>query len=136
VLALAGADRADEFDRDENEGLLTAEEVTTLDLRGVDLVVLSACQTGVAGTVAREGRLGLTRAFHLAGARAVIASLWPVDDDATATWMERFYAARAAGVVSAGEAVGRASREMIAARRAAGLDTHPFTWAAFTPSGD
>jgi CHAT domain-containing protein len=136
VLALSGADRAGELDGDENEGLLTAEEVATLDLRGVDWVVLSACESGVADTWAREGRLGLTRAFHLAGAHAVIASLWPIDDDATVALMARLYAARAAGVTSAGEAMRRASCDVIAARRAAGLDTHPFAWAAFTPSGD
>jgi CHAT domain-containing protein len=136
VLALSGADRAGEFDGDENEGLLTAEEVATLDLRGVDWVVLSACESGVAETWAREGRLGMTRAFHQAGAHAVIASLWPIDDDATVALMARLYAARAAGVTSAGEAMRRASCDVITARRAAGLDTHPFAWAAFTPSGD
>jgi CHAT domain-containing protein len=136
VLALSGADRAGELDGDENEGLLTAEEVATLDLRGVDWVVLSACESGVAETWAREGRLGMTRAFHQAGAHAVIASLWPIDDDATVALMARLYAARAAGVTSAGEAMRRASCDVITARRAAGLDTHPFAWAAFTPSGD
>lgn len=135
-LALAGASHAREHERDENEGLLTAEEVTTLDLRGTDWVVLSACQSGVADVWNREGRLGMTRAFHLAGARSVIASQWPVDDESTREWMIALYAARREGAVAAGDAIQRASRSILASRRTDGRSTHPFYWAAFTASGD
>jgi hypothetical protein len=90
LLALANANHAREHAVDENEGLLTAEEVATLDLRGVDWVVLSACQSW-----GREGVLGMQRAFRLAGARAMIASQWSVDDDATREWIRALYEARA-----------------------------------------
>jgi hypothetical protein len=135
VLALAGANAAADSD-DENEGLLTANEVATLDLRGTEWVVLSACESGVAENWNREGVLGLTRAFRLAGARAVIASQWAVDDDATSEWMTALHRARARGATGAGRAMQEASREILRARRADGRTTHPFYWAAFTATGD
>ncbi len=134
-LALAGANRPPSETRDENEGLLTAEEITTLDLRGTDWVVLSACQSGVAPVWAHEGVLGMRRAFQLAGARAVIASQWPVADQATHEWMSALYDARAAGL-QASAAVRAASRAMLAARRRDGRVTNPFYWAAFTATGE
>ncbi len=136
LLALAGANRAREHDRDENEGLLTAEEVSTLDLRDTEWVVLSACQSAAGSVVARQGLSGMTRAFHLAGVPVVIASQWAVDDDATRDWMTRLYRARREGAKTAAEAMQRASRDILRARRAAGQGTHPFAWAAFTASGD
>lgn len=135
VLALAGANDAAGA-ADENEGLLTAEEVATLDLRGTEWVVLSACESGVAASWNREGVLGLTRAFRLAGARAVIASQWAVDDDATCEWMAALHRARARGATGAGAAMRQASREVLRARRADGRGTHPYYWAAFTATGD
>jgi CHAT domain-containing protein len=133
-LALAGANHAADRDRDDNEGFLTAEEVSTMDLRGTEWVVLSACQSGVAAAWEREGMLGMRRAFRMAGARAVIASQWPVDDVATLEWMTALYRARATGR-STGAAIQKASRDVLAARRAQRRNTHPFYWAAFRASG-
>jgi CHAT domain-containing protein len=85
-LALAGANARPE------QGLLSAEEVASLDLRGCELAVLSACETGLGKGAAGEGLLGLQRAFAAAGARAVVVSLWRVSDPATSVLMEEFYA--------------------------------------------
>ncbi len=72
------------------DGFLRLHEIYNLRLNA-DLVVLSACQTGLGKEVRGEGLIGLTRGFMYAGAPRVIASLWQVDDAATAELMKRFY---------------------------------------------
>jgi CHAT domain-containing protein len=132
-LALAGANRRQAGDED---GILTAEEIATLNLDGVEWAVLSACDSGVGRVGSHEGVFGLRRAFRIAGVRTVIMSLWAVDDEAAREWMTALYRARLNDGMSTAEAVRRANLDILAARRARGESVHPAFWAAFLASGD
>lgn len=109
------------------DGPLTLDELRALQLP-VRLVALSACETGLSRLAPGDEVLGLVRAFTLAGADAVLATLWPVDDAACAGLVACFYAALRAGAGPA-QALQRAQAEAAAAGR------HPFLWAAFTLHG-
>jgi len=74
-----------------NDGILTAEEISFLDLSGVELIVLSACDTGLGKLSNLEGVNGLQRAFKLAGANKLIMSLWKVPDKEAAEFFDYFY---------------------------------------------
>jgi CHAT domain-containing protein/Tfp pilus assembly protein PilF len=86
-LVFAGANKTSTPGR----GILTGEALVDLDLSGLELAVLSACETGLGDMAGGEGTFGLQRAFHLAGTRDVVASLWKVPDRATAALMALFY---------------------------------------------
>ena len=73
-----------------DDGRLTAAEIAQLDLRGLDMVVLSACQTGL-GEITGDGVFGLQRGFKKAGAQTIVMSLWKVDDDVTTEFMTNFF---------------------------------------------
>ncbi|MEO7791858.1 MAG: CHAT domain-containing protein [Vicinamibacterales bacterium] len=115
----------------QENGLLQAWEIFEQLRIAADLVTLSACETALGSDVAGEGLIGLTRAFHYAGARTVLASLWRVADDSTADLMTKFYAHLQAGVAK-DAALRRAQLDAIARPTTA----VPFHWAAFTLSGD
>jgi CHAT domain-containing protein len=89
MLVLADANHTREAPDD---GFLTAEEMLDLDLAGTELVVLSACESGVGEVVNGEGVFGMRRALALAGARPQVISLWKVSDPGTAKLMQLFYA--------------------------------------------
>jgi CHAT domain-containing protein/tetratricopeptide (TPR) repeat protein len=116
------------------DGRLEVHEVFGLSL-AADLVVLSACQTGLgsgalADVPAGDEWVGLTRAFLHAGAQHVVATLWPVEDWATAALMERFY--------GDGDVAGEPARALAAAQRAlltTPTTAHPFYWAGFVAVG-
>src|SRR5215510_3383887 len=98
----------------------------------VDLVVLSACNTGLGKEVKGEGLIGLTRGFMYAGARGVVASLWKVDDDATAELMKHFYAA----MFQKGLTPAAALRDAQLALRSRKRWESPYYWAAFVIQGE
>ncbi len=132
-LACAGANR---HAADGEDGVLTAQEIAALDLRGVQWAVISACESGSGAVQLGEGVLGVRRAFAAAGARTTITSLWPVRDDATARWMRAAYGARVLEGRDTAAAMQAACRAVLRDRRAHGLSTHPAAWAAFVAAGD
>lgn len=135
-LALAGANHRSAAADLEDDGVLTAGEITGLNLGGVEWAVLSACDTGLGSIATGEGVLGLQRAFRVAGAATVIMSLWPVDDDATRAWMQELYRARLIDRHNTADATRSAMQTTLAQRRQSGQSTHPFYWAGFVASGD
>jgi CHAT domain-containing protein len=113
------------------DGFLRAHEVFNLRL-SADLVVLSACQTGLGKEVRGEGLVGLTRGFMYAGSPRVVVSLWSVSDVATAELMERFYKGMLVGKLRPAAALRSAEVAMWKQKRWAA----PFYWAAFTLQGE
>ncbi len=113
------------------DGLLQAAEIFNLRLNA-DLVVLSACQTGLGKMVRGEGMIGLTRAFMYAGAPSLVVSLWRVADLSTARLMERFYDQLVAQKSGKTEALRQAKLALLEDESLA----HPFSWAPFILVGN
>jgi CHAT domain-containing protein len=113
------------------DGFLRLRDIYNLDLPA-DLVVLSACSTGLGKSIAGEGMIGLVRGFMYAGSRRVLATLWKVDDEATSELMIRFYRQMFENGLSASAALRAAQLELRGMPR-----WHlPIYWAAFVLEGD
>jgi CHAT domain-containing protein len=140
-LVLAGASAPHGLPGD---GILTAEEIADLDLSGTELVVLSACETGLGTVAGGEGVFGLQRAFALAGARATVGSLWQVDDDATAALMFEFYRRLWDQTAKIGKLEALRAAQLAVLNGEVfvppggtfGERISPYFWAAFSLSGD
>jgi len=120
---------------DRDNGLLQAWEVFETLRIDADLVVLSACETGLGRELKGEGLVGLTRAFQYAGARSIVASLWSVADESTSWLMRAFYRNLREGMAK-DEALRRAQMALIETSGDARDVSHPFYWAAFELIGD
>lgn len=112
------------------EGFLKLTNIYNLRL-SADLVVLSGCRTGLGKEISGEGLVGLTRGFMYAGAPRVVASLWNVDDSATAEFMKRFYRAMLLAKMAPAAALRFAQRSFLRQR----AYTSPYYWAPFLISG-
>jgi CHAT domain-containing protein len=129
-LALAGANTLNGGNSN-SDGIFTALEASQLNLQGTQLVVLSACETGLGDVANGEGIYGLRRAFALAGAQMQVMSLWKVDDAATQQLMVRYYDALLAGK-GRSEALYLTQRGLLQDPQY----SHPYYWASFIPSGN
>jgi CHAT domain-containing protein len=129
-LVFAGANQ------DRQGSILTAQQIASLDLNGVDWAVLSACNTGNGVLADGEGVLGLERAFRVAGARSVVMTLWPVDDSVTRQYMSQLYQNRFSQHASTADAAWSAARSLLQSLRASHQSTHPWYWAGFVAAGD
>ncbi|MCP4398360.1 MAG: CHAT domain-containing protein [bacterium] len=134
-LALAGANTAGKQEG-ATEGIVTAEKILGLQLQGTELVVLSACETGMGEVQAGEGVFGLRRAFTQAGTKSLVMSLWSVPDKETQELMVQFYQNLLAGKLNRREALRQAAlhqMEVITARYGKPL---PYYWGAFVFLGE
>jgi len=134
-LALASANLRQASSDGSEDGILTSQEISALDLTEVEWVVLSACETGTGQIRTGEGVFGLRRSFEIAGSDSLIMSLWAVDDAWTREWMRGLYEGRLAGM-STVKAVRSAALEVLRSRRDEGHSGHPFYWGAFISSGN
>jgi CHAT domain-containing protein len=128
-LVFAGANKS------RDASILTAQQIASIDLRGVEWAVLSACNTGYGEAVSGEGVLGLERAFRVAGAKSVVMALWPVDDQVTREFMRGLYTERFGRHATTADSVWNASRQLLKERQLAGKSTHPWYWAGFVGAG-
>jgi CHAT domain-containing protein len=116
---------------EKREGFLRLQDIYSLDLAS-DLVVLSACQSGIGKEIKGEGLMSLNNAFLQAGAKSVVSSAWKVDDDATNELMKKFYTNLVDKRLTTSQALRQAQIEMSKSAQF----SSPFYWAAFTVQGE
>jgi CHAT domain-containing protein len=114
---------------------VTAEEIALMNLRGTELVVLSACETGLGDIKTGEGVYGLRRAFIFAGARTLVTSLFKVPDEQTRQMMRSLYGNLKAGKGKL-DSLHDAQLEVMRQRRQKEGAAHPFYWASFVLVGN
>lgn len=131
-LVLAGPQYASSG-QDYSDGAMQASEIYKMNLPRTRLVVLSACQTGIERQYQGEGAIGLARPFLARGVPLVVASLWPVDSEATAELMIRFHRYRRQRVLPTAEALQLAQLDMLQSENAA--YHKPYCWASFVAIG-
>ncbi len=128
-LAMSGANKVwsggEKIKETSNDGILTAQEISEMDLNNCGLVVLAACQTGL-GDINKDGTWGLPRAFKIAGAGKLLVSLWPTSDRSATEMIKLFYRNLTAGK-SPNEALKAAADEL----KGIPEFSHPYHWAAF-----
>ena len=137
-LALVGAQTTlnqwgqGNFPKSADDGLLMADEVMDMDFSRTLLVTLSGCETGVGVSVRGEGSVGIQRAFLIAGARHVLATLWPIQDVETVDFMKAFYARVVQGGESPPAALSAVQRDMLSSvERKKGLAAAVYLTAPF-----
>jgi CHAT domain-containing protein len=134
-IALAGANTAAGTEGS-TEGIVTAEKILGLKLRGTELVVLSACETGMGDGQSGEGVFGLRQAFTQAGTKSLVMSLWSVPDKETKELMIQFYQNLLSGKLNRREALRQAAlHEMQVVKERYG-HPHPLYWGAFVFLGE
>jgi len=113
------------------DGIITGLELAGMNLKGTELVVLSACLTGVGEVDNSEGVASISKAFRKAGAKYLLTTLWSIDDELTVTLMEHFYKYIDGGNISYGKALQKAKIDLIMDES----NYHPYYWAGFVGSG-
>ena len=137
-IALAGANRSTAGDGDApaGTGIVTAEKILGLNLWGSEMVVLSACETGLGDVRTGEGVYGLRRGFTQAGAKSIVMSMWSVPDAETQELMIEFYRGIQSGKLNRCQALRQATlKEMATVKQRYG-DANPLFWGAFVFMGE
>ena len=135
-LALAAANQRGPLAKGAEDGLLTGQEIVSLNLAGTRLVVLGACETGIGGEISGEGTLSLSHAFSLAGAESVIATLWKVPETETTFLLSELLKSLSAlgrhwKSEDVAVALRRAKQQIRNERSGEGQVTHPYFYAGF-----
>jgi tetratricopeptide (TPR) repeat protein/CHAT domain-containing protein len=136
-IALAGANNAlNSGDMEKSGGIVTAEKILGLRLRGTDMVVLSACETGVGEVKTGEGIFGLRRAFTQAGTRSLVMSMWAVPDKETKELMVEFYENIRSDKMDRCQALRQAALKQMEIVKERYGHSNPLFWGAFVFMGE